>query len=63
MLLTTHYLDEAEKLSDRVCVLDRGIIRLVDTPENLMNSHGKANLEEVFIALMNEADEEAKQGS
>jgi ABC-2 type transport system ATP-binding protein len=60
VLLTTHYLDEAEKLSNRVCVLDRGVIRLIDTPVNLMSAHGKANLEEVFIALMNETNEEAK---
>lgn len=58
ILLTTHYLDEAEKLSDRVCVLDRGVIQLIDTPENLKTLHGKANLEEVFIKLMNEAHEE-----
>lgn len=60
VLLTTHYLDEAEKLSDRVCVLDKGVIKLVDTPENLKNVHGKANLEDVFIALMNEEKEELK---
>ena len=60
VLLTTHYLDEAEKLSDRVCVLDKGVIKLVDTPENLKNVHGKTNLEDVFIALMNEEKEEQK---
>ena len=35
VLLTTHYIDEAEVLSDRVCVLDKGNIRLIDTPANL----------------------------
>ncbi len=58
VLLTTHYLDEAEQLSDRVCLLDKGVIQLVDTPENLKKIHGQANLEEVFIKLMNEKDEE-----
>jgi len=61
VLLTTHYLDEAEKLSDRVCVLDKGVMRLIDTPENLKSTHGKANLEDVFIALMNEEKEEIEE--
>ena len=54
VLLTTHYLDEAEILSDRVCVLDKGQVRLIDTPQNLMNSFKKGRLEDVFIHLMSE---------
>ena len=54
VLLTTHYLDEAEILSDRVCVLDKGQVRLIDTPQNLMNSFQKGRLEDVFIHLMSE---------
>lgn len=54
ILLTTHYLDEAEKLSDRVCVLDHGLIKLVDTPEKLLSDFKKENLEDVFLALMEE---------
>lgn len=54
ILLTTHYLDEAEKLSDRVCVLDHGLIKLVDTPEKLLSDFKKENLEDVFLALLEE---------
>ena len=54
VILTTHYLDEAEALSDRVCILDEGVVRLVDTPANLMTKHGKNNLEDVFIKLIND---------
>lgn len=54
VLLTTHYLDEAEFLSDRVCVLDRGNVRLIDTPANLMSSFQKSRLEDVFLQLMKE---------
>ena len=54
VLLTTHYLDEAEYLSNRVCVLDRGHILLIDTPQNLKTKHKTANLEDAFIKLMEE---------
>ncbi len=58
VLLTTHYLDEAEKLSDRVCVLDKGVIRIIDTPENLLAAHGQTNLEDVFVKLIEESNAE-----
>lgn len=53
ILLTTHYLDEAEVLSDRVVMLDQGQIMLVDTPENLKSKYQEGRLEDVFIKLMN----------
>lgn len=56
VLLTTHYLDEAEELSDRVCIIDKGLIRLIDTPENLKQNYQKDNLEDVFLQLMREED-------
>lgn len=52
VLLTTHYLDEAEKLSDRVCILDNGIIKLIDTPDKLMADFKQKNLEDMFIELL-----------
>lgn len=52
VILTTHYLDEAEQLSDRVCVLDSGLIKLIDTPDKLKADFKMSNLEDVFIALM-----------
>jgi ABC-2 type transport system ATP-binding protein len=54
VLLTTHYLDEAEYLSDRVCILDKGVIKLIDTPANLKTTYGQDNLENVFIELIKE---------
>ncbi|UFU00643.1 ABC transporter ATP-binding protein [Radiobacillus kanasensis] len=35
-ILTTHYMDEAEKLSDRVCIVDQGKIVTLDTPSALI---------------------------
>lgn len=51
VILTTHYLDEAESLSDRVCIIDAGSVITIDTPQNLKASHQKQNLEEVFLKL------------
>jgi ABC-type multidrug transport system ATPase subunit len=57
VLITTHYLDEAEKLSDRVVVLHQGVIKLIDTPQNLMQSFQKGKLEDVFLELTKEQKE------
>lgn len=57
VLLTTHYLDEAEKLSDRVCILDKGHIKLIDTPDKLIADFKQKNLEDVFIELLKAAQE------
>ena len=54
VLLTTHYLDEAEQLSDRVCILDKGVIKLIDTPEKLKSDFKQKNLEDVFVQFLNE---------
>lgn len=36
-ILTTHYMEEAEKLSDRVCIVDQGKIVTLDTPAALID--------------------------
>ena len=57
IILTTHYLDEAEILSDRICILDKGKIKLIDTPTNLNSAYQKSRLEDVFLQLMHEEAE------
>ncbi len=54
ILITTHYLDEAEVLADRICILDKGLVRLIDTAANLKIAYHKNNLEDVFVQLMEE---------
>ncbi len=54
VILTTHYLEEAEALSDRVCILHDGAVKLIDKPENLKTIYQKASLEDVFLQLMSE---------
>jgi ABC-2 type transport system ATP-binding protein len=44
-MLTTHYLDEAEKLCDRVAIIDSGSIVALDTPEKLLSQLGSEILE------------------
>lgn len=41
ILLTTHDMTEADKLSDRVAFINEGLIHALDTPENLKLKHGK----------------------
>lgn len=52
VILTTHYLDEAEVLSDLVCLLDKGKIKLLETPQKLMADFKKGKLEDVFLELL-----------
>lgn len=50
LILTTHYMEEAEKICDRVAIMDSGKIVTIDTPSRLMNIHG-GNLEDVYLKL------------
>lgn len=54
VFLTTHYMEEADQLSQRVALLDRGRIVALDTPARLKAEYGKdekASLEDIFIQL------------
>ena len=51
VILTTHYIEEAEALADRVGIIDHGRLIALDAPRALMDEHGAENLEEVFIEL------------
>jgi len=50
LLLTTHYMEEARMLCDRVAIMDSGRIVAVDTPSHLMELHG-GDLETVYMKL------------
>jgi ABC-2 type transport system ATP-binding protein len=62
ILLTTHSMEEAEAVCDRVAIIDHGKVLTVDTPKGLIEKHkndpavrkvarGKVTLEDVFIGL------------
>ena len=54
LILTTHYLDEAEELSDRICVLHRGKMVLLKSLSDLKNMHDNDRLETIFLNLLAE---------
>jgi ABC-2 type transport system ATP-binding protein len=67
ILLTTHSMEEAESVCDRIAIIDHGQIIAIDTPETLIESNrdrpevvrasrrGKITLEDVFIGLTGSA--------
>ncbi len=57
ILLTTHYLEEAESLADRVAILRAGELCAYGTPEALCEQAGAADFEEAFVTLAQERGE------
>ena len=51
ILLTTHYIEEAERLCDRICIVNNGKIVLSETKKKIMNKFKKRKLEDIFIKL------------
>lgn len=52
IVLTTHYMEEAEKLSDKVAIMLNGQVKAVGTVEELLKNTGKQNLEEAFVNIV-----------
>ena len=51
IILTTHYMEEAEELCDRVGIIDHGKLIALGSPNELISNDNVKNLEEVFIKL------------
>jgi ABC-2 type transport system ATP-binding protein len=51
VFLTTHYMDEADRVAQRIAVIDHGKIVAQGTPQELKQQTGKDSLEEAFLAL------------
>ena len=56
VLLTTHYLEEAEALSDRIAIMAGGSLRALGTAEELKTISGTGTFEDAFIALAGRRD-------
>ena len=52
IILTTHYMEEAEALSDRIGIMKDGRLFFVGTKEELFNKTGKSNVEDSFIEIV-----------
>ncbi|MBV8552929.1 MAG: ATP-binding cassette domain-containing protein [Acidobacteriaceae bacterium] len=61
VFLTTHYMEEAERVAQRVAIIDHGQIIAQGTPQELKLQTGTESLEQAFLALTGSAirDEEA----
>ncbi|MGD0057419.1 MAG: ATP-binding cassette domain-containing protein [Methanomassiliicoccales archaeon] len=59
ILLTTHIMEEAEILCDRVAIMHRGKLAAIGRPEDLIKEVGVSNLDEVFIHYAGETIEVA----
>jgi ABC-2 type transport system ATP-binding protein len=62
MLLTTHYMEEADKLCDRIAIVDHGKLVALGTPIELKNSVAGANVVEVHFDREDEAWEDRLKG-
>jgi ABC-2 type transport system ATP-binding protein len=51
VILTTHYIEEAQALSDRVGIIDYGELIALGTPQELMVKHNSEDLESVFLKI------------
>lgn len=51
IILTTHYLEEAEALCDKVAIMAKGEILAAGTPEELKSSAGTENFEDAFVKI------------
>ena len=56
IILTTHYLEEAENLADRIAILNNGRLVVVDTLNNILKKTGHQSFETAFIELAGESD-------
>ncbi len=58
IVLTTHYIEEAERLADRIGIIHQGKLLLVEDREALVDRHGGLSLEDIFVDLIRRANED-----
>ncbi len=55
VILTTHYMEEAERLSDRIGILKNGRLLVCDTAENIKRLGSAETFEQAFVNIVREA--------
>ena len=61
IILTTHYLEEAERLSRNVAIINKGAIVINESTKGLLARHGEKKLEQIYLDLVRQGD--ALEGS
>ena len=56
IFLTTHYMEEAEELCDRVCIIKSGLKVCEGTVDEIVKASGRNNLEEAYLCYMGEEE-------
>ena len=56
IILTTHYMEEAQALSDRIGIMSKGILKAVGTADELISKTGAATFEDAFVMLATEPE-------
>lgn len=59
IILTTHYMEEAEALSDRIGIMVKGELKAVDTADGLISKTGAKNFEDAFVSIATESEVKA----
>jgi ABC-2 type transport system ATP-binding protein len=57
IVLTTHYLEEAEALSDRIGIMNKGRLVALGTAQEIVRETGKSSFEDAFLSLTDEEEE------
>lgn len=63
VFFTTHYIEEAEKISDRVAIIDKGKIIMIGSPKELKEKTKTKSLEECFLKLTGKTIREESSNS
>jgi ABC-2 type transport system ATP-binding protein len=63
VFLTTHYMDEADRVAQRIAVIDHGRIVATGSPAELKSQTGKESLEDAFLSLTGTAIRDESAGS
>ncbi len=56
IILTTHYMEEAEALSDRIAIMNEGKLLVCDTPHAIKDKTGESSIENAFIKIVRGAE-------
>ena len=58
LVITTHYMDEAEQLCDRLVVMDKGLIVAEGSPRQLIEEHSTREVAELRFGVADDGDED-----